>query len=423
VNSFTGDLRFSATAARARHSAIADLMVRALVRPGTLSLAAGFTDNAVLPVSIVRDALAHMPAGGGCLQYGSNQGRPTLREAIAAHIGSQHGERPDAVGADGIVMTNGSQQALYLLAQVLCNPGDIVLVESPTYFVVFDVLAGLGIEAVELPMDAAGQVDVAGTGELFERLRAEGRLERVKMAYFITYFSNPSAVSMTEGVKRALGSLVAQHVPWLVTIEDTAYRDLYFSRPYPAASMLSLGEWTGLPLVQTGSFSKCFSPGIRLGFFATNVPALVEKTMCVKGQQDFGSANISQWIAEFAMTRGLFDPFVAGLRVHYQAKAKALDDALGAGGLKALGWRWEMPEGGLMLWLKGPTGLDTGMTGAFCRACMDSEVLYVPGDFCYANAASAPRCNVRLSIGAPPVEDLREAARRFALAAQTVLRG
>jgi 2-aminoadipate transaminase len=412
-------LGWSVSAKRARQSLIADLMASALSRPGLLSLAAGFTDNAVLPVDIVKQAVANMPTGE-CLQYGSNQGRPKLREALAAHLSGLNGEREGSVAAENVVMTNGSQQSLYLLTQTLCNEGDIVLVEAPTYCVIFDIFIGLGINVLPLPMSPDGQVDTEATATMLEAMRLADMLPRIKMAYFITYFSNPAALSMSLGVKRMLGQIFARYVPKMLVVEDTAYRELYYERPSAAPTCMSLPEWEGQPLVVTGSFSKCFSPGIRLGYFATKNAELIDKVLRIKAQQDFGSANLSQWIAEYALTKNLFAPFVAGLRGHYQAKARVLNDALNEGGLRALGWDWTQPEGGLLLWLHGPEGLDTGGNGAFCKACLDANVLYVPGEVSYVDTPDSPKNNVRLAIGSLKSDDLREAARRFAKAASSI---
>jgi 2-aminoadipate transaminase len=412
------NIRMSAAANRSRESVVASLMAKALAKPGILSLAAGFTDNTVLPATLVREAVRNIPENASALQYGSNQGRPALRRSLAEKLRALDGAKIATVDAAGIVMTNGSQQSLYLLAQVLCDEGDIVFVEAPTYFVVFDVLSGLGIEAMSLPMDARGQVDPELLRELLCRLRGEGRLNRVKMAYFITYYSNPGGVSMESGVKRELGKVFSEIAPWVVAVEDTAYRELYFSSPHPAQSILALPEWKGLPVALTGSFSKCFSPGIRLGYFATNVPKIVEKSLNIKAQQDFGSANLSQWIAEYAFASGKFDTLVAGLRMHYAGKARALSDELAFGGLRKTGWKWNDPDGGLLMWLRGPEGLNTGADGDFCRECIDREVLYVPGAICYADPESAPKGNVRLSFGTLPAKDLREGARRFCAAAK-----
>ena len=410
----------SRTARFSRESVIADLMAQALARPGLLSLAAGFTDNAVVPDALVRRAVAAMPANGAALQYGSNQGRPQLREALSRRLALQDSLSAPALGAESFVMTSGSQQALYLLAQALCEEGDIVLVEAPSYFVAFDVFFGLGLRVLEMPMTPAGQVDAEGVSELLRELRAKGDLPRVKLAYFITYYSNPSSLSMELSVKKALGGVFAREAPQVVALEDSAYRELHFSAPHPAPSMAALPEWEGRPYAYMGSFSKCFSPGLRLGYFATNLPELKEAVLRIKAQQDFGSGNLSQWIASFALENGLFEPFVATLRTHYGAKARLLSEAFAAEGLRRLGWTWEAPSGGLLFWLHAPAGLDTGSGSAFCRAALAENVLYVPGNLCYAASATAPVGNVRIAIGAPRGEDLAEAARRFASAAASV---
>lgn len=392
-------------------------MARALSRPGLLSLAAGFTDNAVLPVDIVKEAVSSMPAGEP-LQYGSNQGRSKLRETIAERLYNMDGRFHRPVAPQGLVLTNGSQQSLYLLAQAFCNEGDIVLVEAPTYCVIFDIFIGLGIKVQPLPMSRDGQVDVAATRELLGSMQRDGSLRRVRMAYFVSYFSNPAASSMDEDVKEMLGEVFASFLPRAVIIEDTAYRELYYERPHNARSCLATRSWRELQVVLTGSFSKCFSPGLRLGYLATRNEEIVERILRIKAQQDFGSTNLSQWIAEYALTKDLFRPYVESLRRHYHSKAKILDSALRENGLAELGWRWEMPAGGLLFWLHGPEGMDTGIDGTFCKACLDENVLYVPGDVSYVESPDTPKNCVRLSIGSPSPDDLREAARRYVKAAR-----
>jgi 2-aminoadipate transaminase len=394
-------------------------MARALSRPGLLSLAAGFTDNAVLPADIVKEAVSAMPQAEP-LQYGSNQGRTKLRETIAERLHNMDGRFHKPLDASGVVLTNGSQQALYLLAQTFCNEGDIVLVEAPTYCVIFDIFIGLGIKVQPLPMSRDGQVDVAATRELLGSMQRDGSIRRVRMAYFVSYFSNPAATSMDEDVKEMLGEVFADFLPRTVVVEDTAYRELYYERPHNARTCLATRSWKEMQVVVTGSFSKCFSPGLRLGYFATRNEEIVERVLRIKAQQDFGSGNLSQWIAEYALTKDLFRPYVESLRRHYHAKAKLLDAALRENGLVELGWHWEMPGGGLLFWLHGPDGLDTGVDGAFCKACLDENVLYVPGDVSYADAATAPKNNVRLSIGSLSPDDLREAARRYVKAARAL---
>jgi 2-aminoadipate transaminase len=408
---------WSKTALAARESVLASLMTQALTRPGILSLAAGFTDNTVVPTQIVREAVAHLPADGSALQYGSNPGRPKLREILAQRLARQDGVAAPTLCADRYILTSGSQQALYLAAQALCDEGDIVLVEAPTYFVVFDVFYGLGLRVLEMPMTAAGQVDPEGVATLLKKLETQGELPRVKLAYFITYYSNPTALSMDLSVKRALGKVFAERAPRVVTLEDTAYRDLYFTAPHPAPSLAALPEWEGLSYAVMGSFSKCFSPGLRLGWIAANLPEMTGAMLRIKAQQDFGSGNLSQWIAEYAFTSGVFEGFVGVLRHHYADKAFLMSHVLGEFGLKKLGWSWARPEGGLLFWLSAPEGLDTGLESDFCRAALAENVLYVPGAIAYADPQKAPKNRVRIAFGAPRDVDLIEAARRFAKAA------
>jgi len=408
---------WSKTALAARESVIADLMATALVRPGLLSLAAGFTDNAVVPDAIVREAVSAMPEDGAALQYGSNQGRAKLREALSQRLAKIDGTKAPVLCPGDFVMTSGSQQALYLIAQALCNEGDIVLVEGPSYFVAFDVFAGLSLRVMEMPMRADGQVEAEKVAHLLRTLAASGELSRVKLAYFITYFSNPSALSMDLAVKRDLGRVFEAEAPHVVALEDTAYRELHYAAPHPAPTIAALPEWEARPFAIMGSFSKCFSPGLRLGWFATNISRLVEQTLRIKAQQDFGSGNLSQWIAEYALVSGRFDPFVATLRSHYGAKAALLSRAFTDNGLKELGWSWDEPKGGLLMWLSAPEGFDTGSNSAFCHAALEENVLYVPGNLCYADPVHAPVNKVRIAIGAPRGTDLAEAARRFAQAA------
>src|SRR5690606_11970704 len=104
-------------------------------------------------------------------------------------------------------------------------------------------------------------------------------------------------------------------------------------------------------------------------------------------------------------------------RPEYERKMNALHDALVAGGLPSLGWRWQPPQGGLYLWLEAPPALDTGLSSEFCRRCIDAGVLYVPGELCYP--AGGPRNRVRLSFGVLGLDALAEAARRFAKVAGT----
>lgn len=408
-------IAYSALGQRAQSPTIARLMSLMLENPRLLSLAAGFTDNQTLPVAAVQAAVGRLSARAGepeFLQYGTNQGRPGLRAVLAERLLAL--ETP--VDADAVrkkfFITNGSQQALYLAMQVLCDPGDIVLVDRPSYFVYLEMLAGLGVRACSMPLDGEGRIDGAGLSALLETLRARGELGRVKAVYFVSYFSNPSARSLGETEKNAVAAALAAAGAFVPVIEDAAYRELYYTEPHPARSVLSLPAWAAFPKLYLSTLTKPFASGLKVGYGTSSDAGLLAKMMHVKGHHDFGTANYNQAVFEEVLAEGGLDAQLAVIRPGYRKKMQTLNATLSGAGLKGLGWKWAVPGGGLYLWLEAPAGLDTGMDSAFCRACVAAGVLYVPGDLCFGD--DAPNHFIRLSFGVLGETDLIEAGRRFA---------
>lgn len=410
---------FSSLGQRAQSPTIARLMAMALENPKLLSLAAGFTDNRTLPVTAVQaavQALASQPGAPDYLQYGTNQGRPELRALLAERLLQQEpGLDADAVKR-GFFITNGSQQALYLAMQVLCDPGDIVLVDRPSYFVYLEMLAGLGVQARSLPVDAAGRIDGAALRALLADLRARGDLARLKAVYFVSYFSNPSARSLDEEEKTAIAEALTAAGVIVPVVEDAAYRELYFETAHPARSVLSLPAWAAFPKLYLSTLTKPFASGLKVGYGTSSDPELLARMLHVKGHHDFGTAHFNQAILEQVLAHGGLDAQLAVIRPAYLRKMRALHAALIDAGLPALGWRWAVPTGGLYLWLTAPATLDTGLESAFCRACIEAGVLYVPGELCFGD--DAPKHFIRLSFGVLAEAELTEAGRRFAAVAR-----
>lgn len=412
--------RFSALGRRAQAPQITRLMSMALETPGLLSLAAGFTDTNTLPVAAVR-AAADVLDGTGAppehLQYGTNAGRPGLRAALAARLAAQDGAGADAAALTAAsFITNGSQQALYLAMQVLCEPGDIVLVDRPSYFVFLELLAGLGVQARSMPTTEAGTVDAPALRSLLDGMKASGERDRLKAVYFISYFSNPSGRSLSAADKTLIADTLAAVDCVVPAIEDAAYRELWFDRPHDAPSILALPAWDAFPKLYLTTLTKPFASGLKVGGGVCTDPAWLASMLHVKGHQDFGSANFNQAICEQVLINGEFDRHLSALRPAYAEKMRTLHAALTEGGLADLGWSWGEPAGGLYLWLRGPENVDTGFDGAFCKAALGAGVLYVPGALCFGDRA--PRNRVRLSYGVLGGEPLREAGRRFVQAAR-----
>lgn len=400
---------------RAQPPTISKLLAMALENPDLLSIAAGFTDTANLPVAGVQRAVDAMVAQEGppeYLQYGATHGRPELKRLLAEHLCEQEPALDEHEVQRGAFITNGSQQALYLAMQVLCDPGDIVLVDRPSYFVFLEMLKGLGVEARSIPVDAAGQVDGAGLGALLTELKSSGDASRLKAVYFVSYFSNPSGRSLTSDEKQTIARELVTADLVVPAIEDAAYRDLYFDEPWPADSILTTPGWEGFPRLYTSTLTKPFATGLKVGFATCTDIEWRAKMLHVKAHHDFGTANFNQAVFEQTLLDGGFNQQLVRIRPSYQAKMEVLDQQLREAGLADLGWHWEKPRGGLYLWLRAPGGLDTSLDSKFCHACIEAGVLYVPGELCFGD--DAPTNTIRLSYGVLSKPDLREAGRRFA---------
>ncbi|CAN5830543.1 PLP-dependent aminotransferase family protein [soil metagenome] len=416
----TSQTPLSRTSRNLSGSPISDLMQRALADPELISLAAGFVDNASLPVEAVHRAAAALLAdpveGRRALQYGTTIGDPAFRARLVARLEQEEGV---PVGAfDHVlprtVVTSGSQQLLYLLAEILLDPGDIVLVEAPTYFVFMGLLQARGVEVVGVETDHGG-LRLDALEETFAELESQGRLDRVKLLYTISEHSNPTGLSLAPDRR---GPLVDRVNHWskyhqIYILEDAAYRGLSFGGSAEPPSVWR-HDVEGRSVVLARTFSKTFSPGLKTGFGVLPAP-LVAPTLALKGNHDFGSNNFSQLLLDRAMASGDYDRQVERLRETYQAKRNILLAALQEhfGGFE--GVSWTRPEGGLYVWLTVPEGLDTGPDGPLFGRCLDRGVLYVPGEYAFAEAPGfVPTRHIRLCYGVPTETELAEGVRRMA---------
>lgn len=426
-------LVLSSVGKRALSPQITRLMTMALQTPDLLSLAAGFTDNRTLPLAEISNAVQTLARDNASdpefLQYGTNQGRPALRQCLAERLftrdaalfsAPQPGMMIVETLAANIMITNGSQQALYLAMQALCEPGDIVLVDRPSYFVFLELLAGMGVRALSIPVDeSSGLVDGPALRTILRGLHKQGERSRLKAAYFVSYFSNPSGRSLTLDEKQEIAAALKAEDCVVPVIEDAAYRELWFEHAPSVPSVLALPEWSGFPRLYLETLTKTFSTGLKTGWGVCTDSRWLHAMLHMKGHQDFGTANFNQAVCEYAFAYGGFERQLAVLRPAYASKMRSLHEALLGEGLEGLGWKWSAPAGGLYLWLEAPESLDTGMDSDFCRACLREGVLYVPGELCYGD--EIPRNRIRLSYGVLSSDLLIEAARRFVRAVKTNL--
>jgi 2-aminoadipate transaminase len=404
------------------------LMATALARPQLISLAAGFTDNASLPVKEVRGLLKGIlgsaRTGQAALQYGTTAGDETLRRLTARHLQALDGQSAArrAYSPDRMVITNGSQQMLYMITEALCDPGDIVLVEDPSYFVFLGILQSHGVRARGVRMQQDG-LDLTHLEAVLEALKRSGELRRVKMLYLVSYYQNPTG--RTTSFEKKAGALkllrhyerAAGHP--LYFVEDGAYRELRFQGDDVKSALAIKGHRDRV--VYAGTYSKPFATGTRVGFGL--MPELVLTTVLrIKGNHDFGSSNLLQQLLARALSSGFYEEHLAELRKRYARKARLMLVALKQHFPSEVEW-WE-PDGGLYFWARLPQRLKSGSTSKVFQEVLARNVLYVPGELCYANDPTRrkPNHEMRLSFGGATEANVREGIARLGAVLHDCLR-
>lgn len=423
------ELVLSALGRRTHEPAISWLMAHALAHPKLISLAAGFTDNPSLPVAEARQLLDHLlrspHTGQSALQYGTTLGEPKLRDLTAARLRTLDGAIPTAktYAAERVVITSGSQQLLYMTTEALCNADDIVLVEDPTYFVYLGILQSHGVQARGIRLERDG-IDVEHLRTVLLELKRQGLLPRVKLLYLVTYFQNPTGVTTSFAKKRAVLKLLksfehaAGHPIYLV--EDAAYRELQFSGAAVKSALAIPGA--AERVLFAGTYSKPFATGVRVGFGVLPEPVF-SVVRRIKGNHDFGTTNLLQQLLTEALASRQYLKHLTALRRRYAVKAAVMRAALTKHFPKSVEW-WEA-SGGLYFWARLPHHLSAGPKSHVFQAALEAEVLYVPGELCYAEDPTRPKPHheMRLSFGGASEANIREGIKRLGAVLTEALEG
>lgn len=413
-------LPLSAKARRTHEQPISFLINTALRTPGLINLAAGLVDPLTLPVEeceqITRRIFSDAARGRVVLQYDTTVGLADLRREALRHISQLEGVSPEAMSLvpDDIVVTTGSQQALYLIGDVLIDPGDIVIAAAPSYFVFTGALSSLGAVIRTVPMDDDG-MNVDALARLLEQIESEGRLDRVKLVYCTSYFQNPTGLTLSADRRPRMLELVKRFSKRhrILILEDAAYRELRYDGP--AHRSIKSYDAENRYTILSHTFSKPFAPGIKLGY--TAMPDdLLHAVIQQKGNHDFGSANVSQHIALESFRDGSYHRHVELLRGSYRAKRDAMLAALDRFLPAHPDIHWTRPHGGLYVWLTLPQSIDTSRGGEMFRTCVDRGVIYVPGDYCFQADANGwlPRNQLRLSFGQVAPDQVEPGIERLA---------
>jgi len=418
-------LTFSAKAKRTPESPISQFMELALNNPNLISLAAGLVDGASLPAGPVAAAVADLlrdPATArAALQYGTTQGYAPLVERIVRHVAALDGVTSERFGVKprDVLVTTGSQQLLYLLSEILLDPGDIVITESPSYFVYHSVLAGNGTRVLTVPMDDDGMI-TAELERLLDRLDRAGELGRVKLIYTVDYFQNPTGLTLSRDRRRHLVEIVRRFESRqrILILEDAAYRELRYEGD-ELPSVKSFDPQNRF-VIYAGTFSKPCAPGLKTGY-ALMPPELIEPLVRLKGNHDFGSNNLSQHIICKLLENGDYDRHVAYLRGVYRGKRDAMIESLEREFGGWAGVSWTRPKGGMFVWFTLPEEMPTSPDSALLKVALKEGVAYIPGEFGHVSAeGDVPRNEARLSFGDASVEQIREGVKRLRRAADAV---
>ncbi len=389
------DALFSERAANIRQSAVRDVFDISL-RPGLVSLAGGSPYLQSLPLDRLAETAAGIISHHGltALQYGAGQGTQELREQICAVMAAEGitDARPE-----NVVVTAGSQSAQDVATKVFCNPGDVVLVEDPTYVGALNTFEAYQVHVETVPMDASGLIP-----ELLEAkiaaLQVAGKT--VKFLYTIPNFNNPSGISMSAGRRQAVVDICRNAN--ILVLEDNPYGLLTFD----GEPLVPLRANNPNDVLYLGSFSKILAPGLRIGWAL--VPEHLQRryylaseavTLCPPPlNQMLVSAYLRDydWRGQIETYRGLYEERCAAMLAALSAEMPA-------------GVTWTRPAGGFFIWVTLPDGVDTY---PLLAKAIDAGVVFIPG--AAFSPSDAPSNNLRLAFSAVDSASISEGIKRLA---------
>ena len=386
-------MHFSDLAMNLKASEIRELL-KLTTMPEVISFAGGLPAPELFPTEQLKkvDDAVLTKEGREALQYGTTEGYTPLRKQIAARMKQAFMVDCDI---DNITITSGSQQGLSKLAQIFINPGDIVLVESPTYLGALNAFKLCKPEFVEVPTDEKGIIPE----ELKKILEKYG--DRVRMMYVIPEFQNPTGITWPLERRKAIMDIMNKHdIP---VIEDDPYGELRYEGETmpPLKSLDTQGN-----VIFLGSFSKIFMPGLRIGWMVA-AHDILEKAVMLKQTVDLQTSSFAQRQASYYIDMYDLDAHVKPIRDLYGKRRTLMYDSMKKYFPEGVSFTY--PEGGLFTWVTLPEGLDAK---AMMPEVIEKKVAYVPGGAFYPNGGHAN--HFRLNYSNMPEDRIVEGIKRLA---------
>ena len=366
-----------------------------------ITFSGGFPDPATFPTPILAEIAARLIAEDAAvtLQYSATEGIASVRDYVSGRLAAVQGRTPQA---GELMITSGGIDCMELVAKSYTDPGDVIVVEAPTYLGAIMAFRGYEADLRGVPVDGDGmQVDV-----LAAQLAAG---MRPKILYTIPDFQNPTGLTMSAERRHELVALARRY--GFLILEDVAYRELGFTEQ-PPPSLWSLAPDV---VLQAGTFSKVFCPGVRMGW-AAGPAEIISALVVAKQNSDQCSGALGQRMLEEYGRGGFMDRQIVASRALYARRAKATAQALTAH--MPEGSTWTEPAGGFYIWLTAPGGVDTVALSAAARA---RKVAYVPGAPFYPSADGATQ--IRLAYSRVADEKIDEGISRIGEVLKTALEG
>ncbi|WP_276929088.1 PLP-dependent aminotransferase family protein [Ferroplasma acidiphilum] len=389
------EFQFSNKMKNIKSSEIRELL-KYIHMPGMISFGGGLPNPESFPGEELRSILDDIMENyvSSALQYGQTNGLPELKEQLAAYLKSDENINVDP---ENILLTTGSQQALYALPLIFANEGDYVITEAPTYVGMLSSLTASGIRSQSVSMDDNGMI----TDELEEKLKSmKSKGIMPKFIYTIPTFQNPAGYTMPLDRRKHLLELAQQYnIP---VIEDNPYGDLRYSgKKLPTLKSLDTNDM----VTYLGTFSKIMAPGLRTGFTVSQ-PEVLGEFNKLKQSLDLTSDSLSQYIAYEYIRKGIIYKQIPKTIELYRRKRdimlEALDDEMSDA-------TWSRPEGGMFLWVKLNKDMDALK---MLKRAINNKIAYVTGSAFYHNN---PEMNtMRLNFTYSSDEDLKEGVKRLA---------
>ena len=381
-------------------SAIREIF-KALTDPTIISLAAGNPSPESFPVEDLARISSEIfsDSSTAALQYSVTEGYPPLREDVKARLASRFGIGRDF---DMTIITSGGQQGIELLCKTMCDEGDTVIVEEPSFIGALNAFRSNGAKLVGIPMEDDG-IDI---GKLEDAMKNN---PRAKILYLIPTFQNPSGTCMSLEKRKKVYDLAKKYN--IIILEDNPYGELRFAgEEIPTIKSFDEDGY----VVYSGSYSKVLSAGMRIGFIC-GPEAIVQKMVVAKQVEDVHTNIFFQMLCHRYIAECDMDKHVADIRKLYKHKCDLMLSELDKKMPKCV--RYTRPEGGLFLWCTLPDNISQP---DFVKAAMEKKVAVVPGQT-FNSDPNSPSQSFRLNYSTPSDEQIVEGIDRLAETVKSML--